>query len=83
MDNEYRSRFRRNKNPQSIADKLDQQVEKIVYKVMTNEGLEETIARAIKRALIELVVRYFLLIGLAIFLLLTVQIIILIKIIQN
>jgi hypothetical protein len=50
---------------------------------MTNEGLEETIARAIKRALIELVVRYFLLIGLAIFLLLTVQIIILIKIIQN
>ncbi len=74
---------RRRKNPRSITDKLDEQVEKIVYRIMTNEGLEETIARAIKKALVELVIRYFLIIGVAVILLLGLQLAILSLILQN
>ena len=73
----------RKKRQQSISDKLNQQVEQIVYRVMTNEGLEETIARAIKRALVELVMRYFLLIGFAVVLLLGLQLFIISLILQN
>jgi len=71
------SRIRRQKSPRNLGEKLDQQVENIVYKVMTNEGLEETISRAIKRALIELVINYCLLIGFAILLVLGLQVFIL------
>ncbi len=71
---ENQSRYRRKNVPRNLGEKLDQQVENIVYKVMTNEGLEETIARAIKRALVELVIHYFLLIGFAILLVLGLQI---------
>ena len=58
----------------SLAQRLDAQVEQIVYKVMTNEGLEETIARAIKKALIELVVKYFSLIVFLVLLILSLQV---------
>ena len=69
--------------PQNLAQKLDAQVEQIVYKVMTNEGLEETIARAIKKALIELVVRYFTLIGFLVLIVLSLQVAMFIFIIKS
>lgn len=78
-----KSRLRRQKPPRNLSEKLDQQVENIVYKVMTNEGLEETIARAIKRALVELVIHYFLLIGFAVLLVLGLQIFILTLLLSN
>ena len=46
----------------SFGQKLDEKVEKIVYKIMTNDGLEETITRGIKKALIELLTSYFIVI---------------------
>ncbi len=46
----------------SFEQKLDEKVEKIVYKIMTNDGLEETIVRGIKKALIELLTGYFIVI---------------------
>ena len=78
-----RIRKRRSKSPRNLAAKLDDQVEKIVYKIMTNEGLEETISRAIKKALVELVIRYFLLIGCLVLLILSMQVIMFIFIIKN
>lgn len=41
--------------------KVNQQIEKIVYQVMTNEGLEQTVNRAIQKAVLTLVYRYWLL----------------------
>jgi hypothetical protein len=49
----------RKRQKRSFGQKLDEKVEKIVYKIMTNDGLEETIIRGIKKALIELLVSYF------------------------
>lgn len=66
-----------------LGDRLDAQVDKIVYKVMTNEGLEETISRAIKKALVELVVRYFGLIGFLVLLILSMQVVMFIFILKN
>lgn len=57
----------------SWGQKLDEQVEKVVYKVMTNEGLEQTVSTAVKKALISLVKRYFFLIFIGIILLLFAQ----------
>ncbi len=45
------------------SEKLSSEVEKIVYKVMTNPGLETTISSAIQKGLITLVVRYWLWVG--------------------
>ncbi len=50
---------------------------------MTNEGLEETISRAIKKALIELITRYFLLIGFLVLLILSMQVVMFIFLIKN
>ncbi len=47
------------KRRRTLARKVDDEVEKIIYKVMTNEGLEQTIARAVIRGLIALIRRYF------------------------
>ncbi len=47
------------KRRRSLARKVDDEVEKIIYKVMTNEGLEQTIARAVIKGLIALIRRYF------------------------
>lgn len=53
-----------NRSPKrSLMGRVDQEVEKMVYRVMTNEGLEQTVVTAIQKALIDLVKRYFLLIG--------------------
>ncbi len=61
------------KRRKSLARKVDDEVEKIIYKVMTNEGLEETIARAVIRGLLALIRRYFFLAVGGILLLLIVQ----------
>ncbi|MDJ0582596.1 hypothetical protein [Crocosphaera sp.] len=61
------------KRRRSLARKVDNEVEKIIYKVMTNEGLEQTIARAVVKGLIALIRRYFLLGLVGIFLLLILQ----------
>ena len=53
------TRIRKKRN---FGNRLDREVDKIVYKIMTNEGLEDTVARAIQRALIDFVKRYFLLV---------------------
>ena len=45
------------------AEKLSTEVEKIVYKVMTNQGLEDTISNAVQKGLITLILRYWLLIA--------------------
>ena len=50
------------KQNRSLVRRLDQEVEKVVYKVMTNQGLEQTVSSAVKKALVDLVKRYFLLI---------------------
>lgn len=81
MDDRIRKSTR--KIPRNLGDRLDAQVEKIVYKVMTNEGLEETISRAIKKALIELITRYFLLIGFLVLLILSMQVVMFIFLIKN
>lgn len=47
------------KRRRNLARKVDDEVEKIIYKVMTNDGLEQTIARAVVRGLIALIRRYF------------------------
>ncbi|MEL4895924.1 hypothetical protein [Crocosphaera sp. Alani8] len=57
----------------SLAKKVDSEVEKIIYKVMTNEGLEQTIARAVIKGLIVLIRRYLWLGVVGILLLLIVQ----------
>ena len=57
----------------SLSQKVDTRIEDIIYKVMTNRGLEESVARAVKKALIDLVLRYILLIGLGVILLLALQ----------
>ena len=57
----------------SLATRVDDEMEKIIYKVMTNEGLEQTIARAVIKGLLALVKRYFLLIVFGILLLLVLQ----------
>ncbi len=61
------------KRRRSLARKVDNEVEKIIYKVMTNEGLEQTIARAVVKGLIALIRRYFWLGLVGIFLLLILQ----------
>ncbi len=80
---DYRIKRIKARKPRTIADKLDDQVDKIVYKVMTNEGLEESISRAIKKALVELVARYFLLIGFLVLLILSLQVAIFIMIVNS
>lgn len=52
----------RKRQKKNFGQKLDEKVEKIVYKIMTNDGLEKTIIRGIKKALIELLVSYFIVI---------------------
>jgi hypothetical protein len=81
MDDKIRKR--RNKIPRTLGARIDDQVDKIVYKVMTNEGLEETISRAIKKALLELVSRYFLLVAFLILLILSMQVVMFIFIIKS
>ena len=61
------------KRKRSLARRVDDEMEKIIYKVMTNEGLEQTIARAVIKGLLALVKRYFFLILVGIFLLLVLQ----------
>ena len=61
------------KRRRSLARKVDNEVEKIIYKVMTNEGLEQTIARAVVKGLIALIRRYLWLAVVGIFLLLILQ----------
>ncbi|MGK7939390.1 MAG: hypothetical protein AB4062_04385 [Crocosphaera sp.] len=61
------------KRKRSLARRVDNEVEKIIYKVMTNEGLEQTIARAVIKGLLALVKRYFFLIVVGILLLLVLQ----------
>lgn len=61
------------KRRKNLARKVDDEVEKIIYKVMTNEGLEQTIARAVIRGLIALIRRYFFLAAGGILLLLILQ----------
>ncbi|HAC61993.1 MAG TPA: hypothetical protein DCF68_00290 [Cyanothece sp. UBA12306] len=61
------------KRKKSLGRKVDEEVEKIIYKVMTNEGLEQTISRAVVRALLGLVNRYFLLIIIGVILVLILQ----------
>lgn len=68
MAEQTRTRKKRN-----FGNRLDREVEKIVYKIMTNEGLEDTVARAIQRALIDLVKRYFLLVVILVILALGIQ----------
>lgn len=65
-----RQKTKRNK---SLSRKVDEQVDRIVYKVMTNSGLEQTISRAVVRALLAMVKRYFILIAIAAILLLFLQ----------
>ncbi|WP_157134212.1 hypothetical protein WH8501_13200 [Crocosphaera watsonii WH 8501] len=43
------------KRRRSLARKVDNEVEKIIHKVMTNEGLEQTIARAVVKGFIALI----------------------------
>ena len=43
------------KRRRTLARKVDDEVEKIIYKVMTNEGLEQNIARAVIKGLIALI----------------------------
>lgn len=81
MDDRIRNKSK--KIPRSLGDRLDTQVEKIVYKVMTNEGLEETISRAIKKALVELITRYFALIEFLVLLILSIQVVMFIFILKN
>lgn len=51
----------RTKRHKPFAEKVNEQVEKIVYQVMTNDGLEQTISKAVQKSLIALVLRYWLL----------------------
>lgn len=55
MENPYK------KPKKPFGAKVNEQVEKIVYQVMTNEGLEQTVNRAIQKAVLTLVYRYWLL----------------------
>ncbi|MEM8777808.1 MAG: hypothetical protein AAGF26_02825 [Cyanobacteria bacterium P01_G01_bin.49] len=61
------------KRKKSLSKRVDEQVDKIVYKVMTNDGLEQTISRAVVRALLAMVQRYFILIAIIVILLLFIQ----------
>ena len=61
------------KRKRSLARRVDDEVDKIIYKVMTNDGLEQTIARAVIKGLLALVKRYFFLILVGILLLLVLQ----------
>lgn len=61
------------KRKRSLARKVDDEVEKIIYKVMTNEGLETTIARAVVRGLMAFIRRYFLLAVVGVLFLLVLQ----------
>lgn len=61
----------------SFGKKVDERFEKVIYKVMTNEGLEQTISQAVIKALLALVKRYLLLVIIGILLLLIIQSIIL------
>lgn len=74
---------RNRRKKRNLGQKFDEEVEKIVYKVMTNEGLEETVNTAIQKALIELVKRYFFLIVISVFLLLGIQALFIAIILKN
>ena len=78
-----RIKKRQSKVSRTLAARLDYQVDKIVYKIMTNEGLEETVSRAIKKALIELVSRYFLLIAFLVLLILSMQVVMFVFILRS
>ncbi|AFZ54273.1 hypothetical protein WEU38_01935 [Cyanobacterium aponinum AL20118] len=73
----------RKRKPRNLSEKLDAQVEKIVYKVMTNEGLEETVNTAIQKALISLIIRYSALIIIGLLLVLALQNLILVIILKS
>ena len=66
-----------------LGSRLDYEVEKIVYKIMTNEGLEQTVAKAIQTALIDLVKRYFLLVVISVILVLGVQSYLIVMLLNN
>lgn len=74
------TRIRKKRN---FGNRLDREVEKIVYKIMTNEGLEDTVARAIQRALIDLVKRYFLLVVILVILALGIQSYLMVMLLNN
>lgn len=57
----------------TLARKVDQEVEKIIYKVMTNEGLEQTISKAVIKALMTLIRRHFLILAITVLGLLFIQ----------
>ena len=57
----------------SFGKRVDERFEKVIYKVMTNEGLEQTISQAVIKALLALVKRYLLLAITGILLLLIIQ----------
>ncbi len=57
----------------SLSQKVDTSVEELIYKIMTNRGLEESVANAVKKALIDLVLRYIVVLGLGIILILALQ----------
>jgi len=59
--------------PKNLSQKLDAQMEKLVYKIMTNDGLEETINLAIQKALTTIVIRYFIIIVIGVLFLLFLQ----------
>jgi hypothetical protein len=42
----------------SLGRRVDRELEKFIHRVMTNEGLEETISQAVQKALVELLSRY-------------------------
>jgi hypothetical protein len=68
---EDNSKKSQGKTRRSFGQRVDQEFEKIVHRVMTNEGLEETISHAVQKALVDLVTRYLALAALALVLLLS------------
>lgn len=71
------------KRNRKFGSRIEQEVEKIVYKIMTNDGLEDTVARAIQKALIDLIKRYFLLIIFLVVLALAFQSFLIVTILKN
>jgi hypothetical protein len=57
----------------SLGQKVDAQIEALIYKILTNQGLEESVARAVKKALIDLVLKYIFLIGLGVIFIIALQ----------
>lgn len=67
----------------SLGQRVDREIEKIVRRVMTNEGLEETIDYAIQKALVKLVARYLVLAAVAIVLLLSLHSVLLVALLKS